>query len=310
MEQRYQFCLIDPEGDYEAIAGVNVLGGPKGIPREEEILHLLEDASSNAIVCLTGMQISDRPPFFMGLMSQLLQQRARLGHPHWFIFDESHHLLPADWKPATGLFPEHLHNMLLITVEPNLLAQSLLKRVDTVLITGTSARETLESFAIAANVSPPEMDAVELKPGELLIWCRRSESKPIAFQGYTSKLESHRHHRKYAEGELPPDRCFYFRGADGQLNLRAQNLMIFLQLAEGVDDATWDYHLRNGDYEEWFRESIKDQVLAADAKRVASLTNATPKDTRQLIREAIERDYTLPADRPLPVPGTNRDKVR
>lgn len=309
MEQHYQFCLIDPEGDYEAIAGVNVLGGPKGLPSEEEILHLLEDPTTNAIVCLTGMRISDRPPYFMGLMSQLLQVRSRLGHPHWLILDEAHHLLPADWKPATGLFPEHMHNTLFITVEPNLLAQSLLERINTVLITGAAAKDTLDSFAIAANISPPHLDPVDLKAGELLMWRCREESEPITFRGYTSKLESHRHHRKYAMGELPADRCFYFRGADGHLNLRAQNLMIFLQLAEGVDDVTWDHHLKNSDYEQWFRDSIKDEVLAANANRIANLTNTTPQETRRLVREAVERDYTLPADRPLPVPGTDRDKV-
>jgi len=45
-----------------------------------------------------------------------------------------------------------------------------------------------------------------------------------------------RHTRKYAEGELDEDRSFYFRGPEGRLNLRAQNLALFLQIAEGVDN--------------------------------------------------------------------------
>ena len=53
------------------------------------------------------------------------------------------------------------------------------------------------------------------------------------------RAEHRRHSRKYAEGELPQDRSFYFRGPQGKLNLRAQNLMVFLQMAEGVDDETW-----------------------------------------------------------------------
>jgi len=40
-----------------------------------------------------------------------------------------------------------------------------------------------------------------------------------------------RHVRKYAEGELGEDKSFYFRGPEGALNLRAQNLSTFLQLA-------------------------------------------------------------------------------
>lgn len=303
MEQNYQFCLVDPEGDYEAISGVNVLGGPKGLPREEEVIHLLEDASSNAIVCLTGMPISDRPPYFLGLVPQLMSLRNRVGHPHWLLLDEAHHLMPAEWKPPAGLLPEQTHNMLFITVEPNLLAQSLLERIDTVIVVGQGANQTIESFAIAANIEPPKLKPINLESGELLLWRRNEPTRPTKLKGYPSKLESHRHHRKYAEGELSLERSFYFQGADGNLNLRAQNLMMFLQLADGIDDATWEFHLHQGDYEEWFRESIKDEVLAASAKRIAELVGVPPRESRKMIRDAIELDYTLPASRPLPVPG-------
>lgn len=302
-EQNYQFCLIDPEGDYEAISGINVFGGPKSVPPEEEVLHHLEDPKANAIVCLTGMPIADRPPYFFGLVPQLFALRGRLGHPHWMILDEAHHLMPAEWKPATGLFPERLHNLVLITVEPNLLAQSLLERVDIVIAVGASAEQTIQSFAIAANSKPPEVDPTDLEPGELLIWNRSGDQPPVKVKGYPSKLESHRHHRKYIEGELAADRCFYFQGKDNHLNLRAQNLMIFLQLAEGIDDETWEYHLHRGDYEKWFRDSIKDDGLAASAKRIADLPHVAPDESKRMIRELIEKDYTLPASKPVPVAG-------
>jgi hypothetical protein len=79
--------------------------------------------------------------------------------------------------------------------------------------------------------------------------------------------------------------------------------MLFLQIADGVDDETWEHHLRNGDYARWFREGIKDDNLAAEAERVGKLPHVTPTESRVLIRTAVERDYTLPASPPLPVPG-------
>ena len=118
-------------------------------------------------------------------------------------------------------------------------------------------------------------------------------------------MECQRHHRKYAEGELSADRSFYFHGPEEKLNLRAQNLISFLQLADGVDDATWEHHLRRGDYARWFRESIKDEALAATAERIADLPKVSARDSRQLIRTAVEQDYTLPASLPLPVPGAS-----
>jgi hypothetical protein len=67
-----------------------------------------------------------------------------------------------------------------------------------------------------------------------------------------SQTKRRRHHRRYAEGELGPDRSFYFCGPENKLNLRAQNFILFQQLAEGVNDATWLHYLRHTDYSRWF----------------------------------------------------------
>jgi hypothetical protein len=109
------------------------------------------------------------------------------------------------------------------------------------------------------------------------------------------KAERRRHVRKYSAGELGPDRSFHFRGPDGRLNLRAQNLMIFMQMAEGVDDATWMHHLRRHDYSGWFRDCIKDEALYAEALAVERDEDRSPAESRAAIRELIERRYTGPA---------------
>ena len=70
---------------------------------------------------------------------------------------------------------------------------------------------------------------------------------------------------------------------------------MFEQLAEGVDDATWMYHLRNGDYSRWFREEIKDEELAREARRVEQDPSLSPRQSRERIRAAIDQRYTLPA---------------
>ena len=72
----------------------------------------------------------------------------------------------------------------------------------------------------------------------------RRPAPPRLDQRRPAAPEHQRHTRKYAEGELGEDKSFYFRGPDDALNLRAQNLMMFLQIADGVDDATWLHHLR------------------------------------------------------------------
>jgi hypothetical protein len=104
-----------------------------------------------------------------------------------------------------------------------------------------------------------------------------------------------RHRRKYAHGELGPDKSFYFRGMDGKLNLRAQNLVVFNDIGAGVDDETWLFHLVNGDYSSWIRDAIKDEALSLRVGEVERELELSAQESRQRIRRLIEDVYTAPA---------------
>jgi hypothetical protein len=119
-------------------------------------------------------------------------------------------------------------------------------------------------------------------------------SPPYLVKSRPPKSERRRHRRKYAEGDLGPDKSFIFTGPDSRLRLRAQNLLIFLQMADGVDDATWGYHLRRHDYSRWLRDAIKDPDLAAEVEHVEKTSELTPDRSRALVREKIEKRYTHP----------------
>jgi HAD superfamily hydrolase (TIGR01484 family) len=94
-----------------------------------------------------------------------------------------------------------------------------------------------------------------------------------------------------AECDKTPQLCFYFRGPEQKLNLRAQNLRVFAQLGEGVDDATWEYHLRRGDYSRWFGDVIGARELAAETARVEREHFAADESRRQVLN-LIERHLT------------------
>jgi HAD superfamily hydrolase (TIGR01484 family) len=91
-----------------------------------------------------------------------------------------------------------------------------------------------------------------------------------------------------SECDKMPQLCFYFRGPDQKLNLRAQNLRVFAQLAEGVDDATWEFHLHRGDYSRWFADVIGASELAADTARLER-DNLSAAESRQQVVNLIER---------------------
>jgi len=166
----YQFCLVDPEGDYEAFGGAVVIGKPDAAPKLDEVEQLLEDVGVNGIVSLTGTPLSDRPPFFVDLLSKLLQMRTRYGRPHWLVIDEVHHVMPADWQPPNALLPQRLESVLMITVHPELLSLEILKRVTKVIAVGTTALDTLARIAQMRGIEIATGTLAPEKPGEALLW--------------------------------------------------------------------------------------------------------------------------------------------
>jgi hypothetical protein len=291
-ERGYQFCVVDPEGDYADVPDTVCVGDTRHWPANDEVLQVLGRSDQNAVVNLLGVKLEDRPKVFESLFAQLQEMRSRLGRPHWLLLDETHHVLPRD-RDAALVAPQELGGLLLVTVHPDKVAPVLLGAVDAVLAIGTAPRETMAQFASGLRIQPPEVAAEALPAGETLVWWRRMGAVERV-RTIPPRGEHRRHVRKYATGEIPAEDHFFFRGPGERLNLRVQNLITFLQIAEGVDDETWVHHLRRGDYSRWFRAAIKDDELAAEAEAVERV-GGSPRDTRDRIREAVEKRYTAPA---------------
>ncbi|HKY33899.1 MAG TPA: HAD hydrolase family protein [Candidatus Polarisedimenticolia bacterium] len=294
-DRGYQYFIVDPEGDYQEMEGPVILGGARQPVVPEEALRVAARPGTDCVANLLGIALEHRPPFFEGLMGGLLELRARTGRPHWILIDEAHHLLPAEWAPAVSTLPRRLHSSLMITVHPEQVAPAVLEGVDLVIAIGASPAATLAGFARAVGVSAPEAPRVELEPGDAIGWRPKAAGPaghPFWLRSIPPRAELRRHRRKYVEGELHPDESFYFRGPAGKLRLRAQNLQVFVQLAEGVDDETWMHHLRRGDYSAWFRQAIKDDRLADAAERVEREAAEDPGGSRRRILQQIEDHYT------------------
>jgi hydroxymethylpyrimidine pyrophosphatase-like HAD family hydrolase len=302
-EQKFQYCIVDPEGDYENLEGALTIGTTERGPSVEEVLQSLANPTQNVVINLLGLKLADRPPFFAKLLPHLLEMRSRVGRPHWILLDEVHHLLPAQWKPGPDLLPRKLERLLMITVHPDQIAADALTNVDTVIMVGNKPEETLSQFGKASGQKTPRVPK-GIEPNKVVVWSREQGIRAIDLK--PSKIEHRRHSRKYAVGEMPPEASFYFKGPEGKLNLRAQNLFLFLQIGEGIDDETWLYHLRAGDYSRWFSEFLKDDVLAKEAATIEEDQALDANESRQRLREVIEKHYTWPAapPPPLPMPGT------
>ncbi len=274
-ERDYQFCIIDPEGDYEQLANAFTVGSQDQPPAMGQVMDILEDPRANLAVNLLAIKLRERPNTFTDLLSRLLQLRLRRGRPHWIIVDEAHHMVSPAVAAHASELPKQLDGLVFVTVHADQLAPAALEKVKLVMAVGEAQDETISIFR------PPEL-AVR-SPSSLTgagtaadhdRLERRNRRRLRVLARPVPKGERRRHIRKYAEGQLGEDKSFYFRGPDNRLKLRAQNLSMFMQLADGVDDATWLHHLRQGDYSRWFREAVKDQDLArqvAEAEAVAGL---------------------------------------
>jgi HAD superfamily hydrolase (TIGR01484 family) len=293
IDQEYQVLIVDPEGDYSTLQEVVCLGNQKRAPEVSEILSILEDPTINLSINLLGLPLDDRPYFLGQLIPGLQALRARTGRPHWIVLDEAHHMLPQEWGHVSSTFPYKLGETILVTVHPDHVAPPVLAPMDVVFAVGASPQETLSRFATAAGKQLRWPQGLDHERGHIVAWFVRDEQAPCLVRPQPGRAERIRHHRKYAEGDLRWH-SFYFRGPEGKHNLKAQNLVTFAQIAEGISESTWMYHLRRHDYSRWFRDAVKDRYLADQAERIEGRMDLSPQQTRTLIRELIRSRYTLP----------------
>ena len=294
MERTYQLCIVDPEGDYGTLSEVFTIGNQHHAVTVTEVLAFLEDTKININVNLLGIPLADRPLFFAQLLPNLQAMRTRTGRPHWIVLDEAHHMIPAEWSHLDKLLPHKLGETVLVTVHPDHLAPMILSLVDIVIAVGRSPRDTLKQVGDALGQTLEWPEGLSYQRGKVVVWFPHRGEPPFSMNAASGRAERLRHRRKYAEGDMRYH-SFYFRGPRGRQNLKAQNLIVFSQIADGVDEETWLFHLRRGDYSRWFREAVKDKYLADQVERIEQRQDLRPSETRKLIRSLIEARYTLPA---------------
>jgi hypothetical protein len=152
----------------------------------------------------------------------------------------------------------------------------------------------LQEFAAAKEVAAPTFGVTKIPQGHGLLWNAGGEPQIVVLE--PTKTDRRRHLRKYAEGSLGDDRAFWFRGPENKLKLRAQNLVTFLDLADGVDEETWLHHWRKGEISDWLRRCVKDGELADNVAAVEREARDDATHSRERVRELIEAQYTAPAD--------------
>jgi hydroxymethylpyrimidine pyrophosphatase-like HAD family hydrolase/energy-coupling factor transporter ATP-binding protein EcfA2 len=273
-------CLFDPEGDHQAFAeleGTLVLGGKteRALATPDEVAQLLRRPGGSLVLNLSALSMAEKVTYATKILAVVSAVRAASGLPHWLIIDEAHHIVPAEGSAAVDLVRAGAESLALITMSPDLLAADVRREVRTMLTTDPTA---------AAGGPPLARGEAMLVPLDV---------PAIRFRVAQREVEHRRHIRKYTEGELPADRSFYFRGPDHKLNLRAANLVRFVELAEGVDEATWAHHSHGRDYSRWMRQMIKDPEIADEVSAIEGDRELSPSESRRRVLDAIRARYAV-----------------
>jgi hypothetical protein len=270
------------------------VGNEHYTPDVDDVMRVLENPDDNVVVNLLGVPLSERATFLARIFAAIQNLRRQKGRPHWIVIDEAHHMLHPYWDQTFEPIWHKPGAVVIVTVDPAEISKAVLSGIDLAIAVGHSPQQTLGTFAARVGQAPPELGACSLGWGEAIAWFRREYGAPIGVSMITSPVERQRHLRKYADGNLGEQRSFYFTGPEARLKIRCQNLFLFMQIGEGIDDGTWNYHLRRGDYSSWFRNIIRDPALADDTLKIEQDLNLSADESRTKIGHLIERRYTLP----------------
>lgn len=293
VEQGFEFCVIDPEGDYHGLEHSVAIAEPSTTPRSAEALAVLRQTGANVVINTIALDPAGRRRLVSELLGPIADLRARSGRPHWLIVDEAHQTFSASVVPALKLadaFPASIF----ITVAPESLSDDVLKRIDAVIAFGTAAAEHLARLGKIAGFVPSQN--ADLRSDEVLAWIRdHAKGVPFAVKIDAPRQLHRRHAGKYAVGDVGEEHSFYFRDPNSRTTVRARNVCEFVHLSRRLDDATWESHLRHNDYSAWFRDIIRDEELARETRKIEDDRQLAPPDSRAKISSMILSRYAEPA---------------
>ena len=214
-EAKHQFVVLDPEGDYDALDGATHLGAPDRAPTVEEAEQVLARPDVSLVLNLLGVDLTDRATFLQHMLKSLSPMRAERGRPHWVLVDETHHFLPSGMEDSAASLPQPLPGFVFITVEPQELAPAALQAIESAILVGPKAAETLKQICALLGEEAPRTEAPDDE--QVLFWRRGAREAPRLVRVRQPLQDHKRHVRKYAEGKLSEDKSFYFRGPEKKL---------------------------------------------------------------------------------------------
>ncbi len=152
-KHEYQFCIIDPHGEYRTLKmdiGLpsQIIGGPETDPPPvADVIDFCERNHANVILDLSARTAAERTTYVQELLSAMQALRARLGRPHWFLLEDLHNLCSPEGQ-LTNLLLDSLQTggFGLVSDHPSHVPSIILESLDAWLLTHLSQPEEIAAL--------------------------------------------------------------------------------------------------------------------------------------------------------------------
>jgi hypothetical protein len=294
LKQKYQVCIIDPEGDYRALAAsprTLLLGGPETpLPSVASVLNVAEWNNVSLVLDLSMYEVERRHAYLGDFLRALRGLRARRGRPHFFLIDEVQSFCPSEGGELTDLLQEAMQwgGFGLVSYRPSLVARPLLERLDQLLLTRLALPEEISTVAPWLRRYKGSGEVLDALPtllrGQAFLCTglrpngAANRSALVRFQVGGRAIPHIRHLHKYLRTPLPEPKRFYFRTREGKPLGTAASLWEFRERIVDLPADSLLYHAERGDFTAWCSGVLHDEELARRISKIAD---------RQLSRDAM-----------------------
>jgi hydroxymethylpyrimidine pyrophosphatase-like HAD family hydrolase len=297
IDHGYRLCIIDPEGDYLALArrpGILGFGRDLPLPAPRAVPAVLWDVPG-IVLDLSSLALPDKVGYVDAVLCAIDGARVATGVPQWVFVDEAHYFFH-ERAPCARRFEGRSANFLFVTYRPSLVAEPVYAAVGAHLVMPTLVEEEryfvtglLQAHGPTDLAASDALAALQAPSAGLLL--QQPTGPRWAVFAPEERVTPHAHHgRKYAELRLPPDKAFRFHYSDGAAPVVAHSVAEFCTALEAVPMGSLRHHLLAGDFSRWAHDVLDDPELAGGLRKLERTTLAgAPPSRAEILRHVKDR---------------------